>query len=57
MNDDWFLKHLVTFLNAKTVRFVTKGMRVTTLNPNEVALKGAATLAFIMERGLKKTYA
>jgi hypothetical protein len=27
------------------------------LNPNEVALKGAATLAFIMERGLKKTYA
>ena len=57
MNDDWFLKHLVTFLNAKTVRFVTKGLHVTTLNPNEVALKGAATFAFIMERGLKKTYA
>lgn len=57
MNDGWFLNHLVTFLNAKTVRFVTKGIRVTTLNPNEVALKGAATLAFIMERGVKKTYA
>ncbi|MBO0454259.1 MULTISPECIES: ROK family protein [Enterococcus] len=56
MNDGWFLNHLVTFLNAKTVRFVTKGFRVTTLDPNEVALKGAATLAFIMEKGVK-TYA
>lgn len=56
MNDGWFLNHLVTFLNAKTIRFVTKGMRVTALDPNEVALKGAATLAFIMEKGVK-TYA
>lgn len=56
MNDGWFLNHLVTFLNAKTIRFVTKGMRVTALDPNEVALKGAAILAFIMEKGVK-TYA
>ena len=56
MNDGWFLNHLVTFLNAKTIRFITKGMRVTTLNPNEVALKGAATLAFMMKKGVK-TYA
>ena len=56
MNDGWFLDHLVTFLNAKTIRFITKGMRVTTLNPNEVALKGAATLAFMMKKGVK-TYA
>ncbi|MDT2660107.1 ROK family protein [Enterococcus hulanensis] len=56
MNDGWFLNHMVTFLNAKTIRFITKGMRVTTLNPNEVALKGAATLAFMMKKGVK-TYA
>lgn len=56
MNDGWFLNHLVTFLNAKTIRFITKGIRVTTLNPNEVALKGAATLAFMMKKGVK-TYA
>lgn len=56
MNDEWFLNHLVTFLNPKTIRFVTKGIRVTALNPNEVALKGAATLAFIMEKGVR-TYA
>ncbi|MGM0123120.1 glucokinase [Enterococcus sp. AZ194] len=47
MNDGWFLSHLVTLLNPKTIRFVEKGFKVTTLDPNTIALKGAATLAFI----------
>jgi glucokinase len=47
MNDGWFLSHLVTLLNAKTIRFVTKGIQVIALDPNTIALKGAAVLAFI----------
>lgn len=47
MNDGWFLSHLVTLLNAKTIRFVTKGFQVTSLDPNTIALKGAAVLVLI----------
>lgn len=55
MNSGWFLEHLVTFLNDKTIRFVTKGISVTELDPNVVALKGAAALVFI--QGGERKYA
>ncbi|EOL45510.1 hypothetical protein RV11_GL000053 [Enterococcus phoeniculicola] len=51
MNDGWFLSHLVTLLNEKTIRFVKKGFQVTTLDPNTIALKGAATGAFMKLKG------
>ncbi|MHC5215537.1 ROK family protein [Enterococcus sp. LJL128] len=54
MNSGWFLNHLVTFLNEKTIRFVTKGFSVTALDPNAVALKGAAALVFIKQKGERK---
>lgn len=54
MNDGWFLNHLVTLLNEKTIRFVTKGFSVTELDPNVVALKGAAALVFINQKGERK---
>ncbi|MGL4696544.1 ROK family protein [Enterococcus larvae] len=54
MNNGWFLNHLVTFLNEKTIRFVTKGISVTELDPNVVALKGAAALVFIKQKGDRK---
>ncbi|WP_236674805.1 ROK family protein [Enterococcus sp. BWR-S5] len=56
MNDGWFLDHLVTFLNEKTIRFVTKSFSVTELDPNAVALKGAAALVFIKQKG-EQSYA
>jgi glucokinase len=45
MSNSWFLEKMVTFLNPKTIRFVTKGVTITTLDPQTIALKGAALLA------------
>lgn len=45
MSDNWFLEKMVTLLNAKTMRFVTHGVSVTDLDPQTIALKGAALLA------------
>lgn len=44
MSNHWFLEHLVTLLNPKTMRFVTKGVHVTELDPQTIALKGAGLL-------------
>lgn len=45
LNGGWFIKHIKEYLNDEAMRFVTDGLEVTNLNPNEIALKGAAMLA------------
>lgn len=42
MSNGWFLKHMQQYLNPQTLRFVTQGLQVTTLDPQTIAFKGAA---------------
>lgn len=46
VNDGWFLKNLQPYLVKQTMRFVKDGVIMTKLDPNTVALKGAAMNAF-----------
>lgn len=42
----WLLKHLRPLLNEQTMRFVTKGVHNSQLDPNLIAIKGAAMHGF-----------
>jgi len=44
--DGWYANHLQDFLNNDTMRFVSKGVKNTTLNPNTIALQGCGLFGF-----------
>jgi len=41
----WVSKHLMDYLNPKTIRFITKGIQKTSLDARTIGLKGSAQLA------------
>lgn len=44
--EGWLLKHLQPLLDEQSMRFVTKGVRNSKLDPNLIAIKGAAMHGF-----------
>lgn len=53
MNGTWFIDHLQSLLQGEAMRFVKDGVQVTMLNPNLIALIGAAMSAFDQLKGAK----
>lgn len=46
VNSGWFIEKMLPKLVPKTIRFVTKGIAKTTLNPSTIGLQGAGLMAF-----------
>ncbi|MGX7417272.1 ROK family protein [Carnobacterium gallinarum] len=46
VQDGWFLKQLTPYLNEKTLRFVTYGVVLTSLEAKTIGIKGCSILAF-----------
>lgn len=46
VRDGWFITHLSSYLNAKTLRFVTHGVILTNLEAKTIGIKGCSLLVF-----------
>jgi glucokinase len=54
----WFIEHLLMLMNAKTTRFITKGIQKTKQEAKTIGLKGAALLAILeIEKAGEEHYA